>query len=267
MISTTSYYTYHTISTLVKSSIDYLLGYHYLWLFFNDNFYSKATHTNNADDERIQWVYNVSHNTLTKTKLKDDELFSHRVSWLSVNLVDGGKTYSMDEWLDTFRCFTNDLSCRDVSIESPNHSLEHSDENNDRIQGQYFPSQKLLMACWYIYSGNWIPGNPVLNIIDNDGNEESYDVSNAEKWNNDITDILFNLETSNHSESTSEKSSVTADDDDEDALETDENLDTFTDLADISESNKTNNMSSISEPIHNLRSNIQKRGRQNSIAE
>lgn len=256
------------ISSFVYTCLDYSLGYYDMWFFFNDTCYSKANLTQNKEDERIQWVYNVPNNSLVKTNLNREELCVHKPTWLSATLMDGEKTHLMDEWFDTFKCFTSDFSRHD-----------------DYSGKEYFPSLKLLTTCWSISTGNWIPGNTTIHVIDENGNENSYNLADTEKWSNDIENILYNTEVAsncsensetahNGSEGTSRtpqpaqgcdcsNSEYSCSDEEHYTLD---NTEAVPDLARFVNQDNTEN-SSHPDPVHNTRLSALRRTRQNSSAE
>jgi hypothetical protein len=188
----TYYFCYNVFNTVKnvsgkvsKSVYQYLDGTSNRWVFLKDGAGPiPASMVPNYFTSRIvSWVYDTVSNTLHSTNPRYIPEFGDPVEQtipvLSSSIRIDGTSYDMDNFMNSF------------SFISPLGIV---------------PSPRLLMYCWSVYTAKWsIPeNNPIFEFIDMDGNDMRHSVFRRRSVDKEQWDILFDIESNDSDENTTE---------------------------------------------------------------
>jgi hypothetical protein len=161
------------------------------WVFFRDNIGPIPASLVNgyANSPDISWEYNLNLNSIVCRNIEniedydiDSVLISRSMPWLSAQIMFTGGSYNIDSFISNF------------SVNSPQHIN---------------PTPKLIANCWSLNSGAWLlpSQNPSLEIIDNNGNTQLFNIYDRTQGDSDRWLALYNdAEESLEEESSEEES-------------------------------------------------------------
>jgi hypothetical protein len=137
----------YTISNAYHFFMNYMKGYHHIWLFLSGHTIPLSMlHTSPSIE--YEWKYDVSTNQLSYHT--SHPISTYSLSWLSAKLIidHGAKEIDMDSFLETFRIHTD------------THHL---------------PTLHTIFMAWSIYHKQWFPAHIPIQfyIIDDTGDEHT----------------------------------------------------------------------------------------------
>ena len=160
------------------------------WVFLRDNIGPIPASLVNgyANSPDISWEYNLNLNSIVCRNIEniedydiDSVLISRSMPWLSAQIMFTGGSYNIDSFISNF------------SVNSPQHIN---------------PTPKLIANCWSLNSGAWLlpSQNPSLEIIDNNGITQLFNIYDRTQGDSDRWLALYN-DAEESSEEISEESS------------------------------------------------------------